>query len=59
MKIGVADTTFARVNMGAIAVDEIRRHASVQVERYTVPGRLACPAGLKRTDSVPMRRHRV
>jgi len=48
MKIGVADTTFARVNMGAIAVDEIRRHASVQVERYTVPGVKDLPVACKK-----------
>ncbi|MCK4270192.1 MAG: riboflavin synthase [Methanogenium sp.] len=48
MKIGVADTTFARVNMGAIAVDEIRRHASVQIERYTVPGVKDLPVACKK-----------
>ncbi len=29
MRVGVADTTFARVNMGAIAIDELKKHASV------------------------------
>jgi len=38
MKVGVADTTFSRVNMGAIAIDELRKHASVAIERVTVPG---------------------
>jgi len=38
MKIGIADTTFARVNMGKIAIDEINKHASIATERYTVPG---------------------
>ncbi len=48
MKIGVADTTFSRVNMGAIAVDEIRRHATVQIERYTVPGVKDLPVACKK-----------
>lgn len=38
-KIGVVDTTFARVNMGAIAVDELRRMGTgFTVIRRTVPG---------------------
>ncbi len=48
MKIGVADTTFARVNMGAIAIDELRRHASVGIERYTVPGIKDLPVASKK-----------
>ncbi len=43
-KIGIADTTFARVNMGSIAIDEIRRNVSAGIERYTVPG-VKRPAG--------------
>ncbi len=39
MKIGIADTTFARIDMGRIAAEEIRKHASVGgLERYVVPG---------------------
>lgn len=39
MKIGIVDTMFARVNMGAIAVDELRKHyPDVETERRTVPG---------------------
>ncbi len=39
MKIGVVDTTFSRVDMGGIALDEMKKsHPSVQVERRTVPG---------------------
>ena len=49
MKVGVCDTTFARVNMGAIAVDELRRHASVSIERYTVPGVKDLPVAAKKT----------
>ncbi|HQN91486.1 MAG TPA: riboflavin synthase, partial [Methanoculleus sp.] len=29
MKIGIADITFVRVDMGGIAIDEIWKHASV------------------------------
>ena len=48
MKVGVADTTFARVNMGAIAVDEIKKQASVIIERYTVPGIKDLPVACKK-----------
>lgn len=37
--IGVVDTTFARVDMGSIAVDEVRNlMPEVAVRRITVPG---------------------
>jgi riboflavin synthase len=48
MKIGIADTTFARVDMGRVAIDEIRRHASVGIERYTVPGVKDLPVACKK-----------
>jgi riboflavin synthase len=48
MRVGVADTTFARVNMGAYAVDELKRHASVSIERVTVPGIKDLPAACKK-----------
>ena len=48
MKIGIADTTFARVNMGRIAIDEIRKHASAVIERYTVPGIKDLPVACKK-----------
>ena len=39
MRVGVVDTTFARVNMGKIVVDEIRDNfPDVIVVRRTVPG---------------------
>lgn len=38
VKIGVVDTTFARVNMGGIAVDELKRYPEVTYVRRTVPG---------------------
>jgi riboflavin synthase len=48
MRVGVADTTFARVNMGAIAVDELKRHTSVSIERSTVPGIKDLPVACKK-----------
>ncbi len=48
MRIGVADTTFSRVNMGAIAIDELKKHASVSIERVTVPGMKDLPVACKR-----------
>jgi riboflavin synthase len=48
MRIGVADTTFARVNMCAIAIDELRRHASIAIERSTVPGIKDLPVACKK-----------
>jgi len=48
MKVGVADTTFARINMGAIAIDELKKHASVSIERYTVPGIKDLPVACKK-----------
>ncbi|RQD84701.1 MAG: riboflavin synthase [Methanocalculus sp. MSAO_Arc2] len=48
MKIGIADTTFARANMGRVAIDEIRRHASIRIERYTVPGIKDLPVACKK-----------
>ncbi|MCX6802308.1 MAG: riboflavin synthase [Candidatus Diapherotrites archaeon] len=43
MKIGIADTMFARANMGKIAIDAIWKESKkqgypVEMERYTVPG---------------------
>jgi len=48
MKIGVADTTFSRVNMGAIALDELRKLSSTTVERVTVPGIKDLPVACKK-----------
>jgi len=47
-KIGIADTTFARVNMGSIAIDEIRRNVSAGIDRYTVPGVKDLPVACKK-----------
>src|SRR5271157_2602936 len=39
MKVGIVDTMFSRLNMGAIAIDELKAaYPDVAVERRTVPG---------------------
>lgn len=41
MKIGIVDTTFSKVNMGQIALDELTKYnkkSQIQIERKTVPG---------------------
>jgi riboflavin synthase len=48
MKIGIADTTFARVNMGKFAIEELKKHSSVSIERYTVPGVKDLPVACKK-----------
>ena len=48
MRVGVADTTFSRVNMGAFAIDELKKHASVAIERVTVPGIKDLPVACKK-----------
>ncbi len=46
-RVGIADTTFARLNMGKIAIDELKKGASLQIERYTVPGVKDLPVACK------------
>ncbi len=49
MRIGIVDTTFSRVDMGAIAIDEIRKHLpNMEIERRTVPGIKDLPVECKR-----------
>ncbi len=48
-RIGVADTTFARVDMGGFAIDELKRTGTgFKVERSTVPGVKDLPAATKK-----------
>lgn len=48
-RIGVVDTTFSRVNMGAVAVEELRRRAKdADIRRVTVPGVKDLPAAARR-----------
>lgn len=47
-KIGIADTTFARYDMGKAAIDELKRNCSAQIVRYTVPGIKDLPVACKK-----------
>lgn len=47
-KIGIADTTFARVDMAKFAVGMIRKNSSAKIERYTVPGFKDLPVACKK-----------
>ncbi|MBI5035786.1 riboflavin synthase [Candidatus Micrarchaeota archaeon] len=42
--IGIVDTTFSRVDMGALAEDEIRKFPELKTVRRTVPGVKDLPA---------------
>lgn len=46
--VGVADTTFARYDMGALAVEMLQERSDVSIERYTVPGFKDLPLACKR-----------
>src|SRR5208283_2751024 len=48
-KVGIVDTMFSRVNMGAIAVNEIKKnYPDILVERRTVPGIKDLPVECKK-----------
>jgi riboflavin synthase len=47
--IGIADTTFARFDMGASAIDELKsNHTGFKIIRYTVPGIKDLPVACKK-----------
>lgn len=48
MKIGIADTTFARIDMAKFAIDAIKRNSDAKMERYTVPGFKDLPIACKK-----------
>ena len=48
MKIGVADTTFARVDMARFAIDTIKKNSDAKTVRYTVPGFKDLPVACKK-----------
>ncbi|HTX44152.1 MAG TPA: riboflavin synthase [Methanocella sp.] len=48
VKIGIADTTFARFDMGKAAIDELKHNCSAQIVRYTVPGIKDLPVACKK-----------
>lgn len=48
-RIGIADTTFARVDMGGFAIKELKATGTgFRIERYTVPGVKDLPAACKK-----------
>jgi len=47
-RIGIADTTFARVDMARAAISAIKKEASVEIIRYTVPGIKDLPVAAKK-----------
>jgi len=49
MKIGIADTTFARYDMANAAVDELKKNMTgIGIVRYTVPGIKDLPVACKK-----------
>ncbi len=48
MKIGIADTTFARYDMARTAMSTLRSESSAEIVRYTVPGIKDLPVAAKR-----------
>jgi riboflavin synthase len=48
-RIGIADTTFARVDMGGFAIEELKSTGTgFKIERYTVPGVKDLPVACKK-----------
>ena len=47
-KIGIADTTFARVDMAKFVIDAIKKNFNAKIERYTVPGFKDLPVACKK-----------
>ncbi len=48
-RVGIVDTTFSRVNMAKIVIDELRNNLSnIQIIRYTVPGIKDIPVAAKK-----------
>ncbi len=48
MKICIVDTTFSRVNMGEIAINELKNYSGIRYIRRTVPGIKDLPVEAKR-----------
>ena len=46
--IGIADTTFARVDMAKFAIDVIKKNSNAKIVRYTVPGFKDLPVACKK-----------
>ena len=47
-RIGVADTTFARVDMATFVIDTIKNNSDTKIVRYTVPGFKDLPVACKK-----------
>ena len=47
-KVGIADTTFARVDMAKFAINVIKKNSDAEIIRYTVPGFKDLPVACKR-----------
>jgi len=47
-KIGIADTTFARIDMASFAIDTIKKNSDAKIARYTVPGFKDLPVACKK-----------
>jgi riboflavin synthase len=47
-RIGIADTTFARVDMARAAISIIKKEVSAEIIRYTVPGIKDLPVAAKK-----------
>lgn len=49
MKIGIADTMFARIDLGSVAEETLKANSeSISIERYTVPGVKDLPVASKK-----------
>ena len=48
MRIGIADTTFARVDMAKFAIEAIKKNSDEKIVRYTVPGFKDLPVACKK-----------
>jgi len=47
-RIGIADTTFARCDMAKAAIRALKKEASLEIARYTVPGIKDLPVAAKK-----------
>lgn len=48
MKLGIADTTFANIDMAKLAIDIIKKNSNNEILRYTVPGIKDLPVACKK-----------
>ena len=48
VRVGVADTTFARVNMAKFSIEILKQYENFEIIRYTVPGIKDLPIAAKK-----------